>query len=44
MICSSITVPARELFAKGLTSAIARRKAQHQQAGYGGTYILQLCE
>ena len=31
-------------FAKGLTSAIARRKAEHQRAGHGETYILQLCE
>lgn len=30
--------------AKRLTSAIARREAEHQRAGYGETYILQLCE
>lgn len=31
-------------FAKGLASAIARREAEHQQAGHGETYILQLSE
>ncbi len=31
-------------FAKRLTSAIARRKVEHQLARYGETYILQLCE
>ena len=31
-------------FAKGLTLAIAKRKAEHQRAGDGETYILQLCK
>ena len=31
-------------FDKGLASAIARRKAENQQAGHGETYIFQLCE
>ncbi len=31
-------------FAKRLTSAIARREAEHQQAGHGETYILQIYE
>lgn len=31
-------------FAKGLTSAIARLKAEHHRAGHGEIYILQLCE